>query len=40
MDTLNAMLQDLVYQARRIQASTSTGQQQQAVIDLFGSPSC
>lgn len=37
MDTLNAMLQDLVYQARRLQASTA--QRRQAVSDLFGPPS-
>jgi len=36
MDTLNAMLQDLVHQARRIQASTSTDQRQQAETDLSG----
>jgi hypothetical protein len=36
METLNAMLQDLVFQARRLQASTSAGQRQQTVIDLFG----
>lgn len=40
METLNAMLQDLVFQARRLQASTSTDQRQQTVIDLFGPPSC
>lgn len=38
MDTLNAMLQDLVYQVRRAQMPTSTGQRQQAATDLSDSP--
>ena len=38
MDTLNAMLQDLVYQVRRAQTPTSTGQRQQAATDLSDSP--
>ena len=40
MDTLNAMLQDLVYQVRRAQMPTSTGQRQQAATDLSDSPPC
>jgi hypothetical protein len=38
MDTLNAMLQDLVYQVRRAQTPASTGHGQQAATDLSDSP--
>jgi hypothetical protein len=38
MDTLNAMLQDLVYQVSRAQTPASTGQGQQAATDLSDSP--
>jgi hypothetical protein len=34
MDKLNAMLQDLVYQVRRIQAPSGTDHRQQVVTDL------